>query len=577
LPTVNDAPLPQPPAWVSKRDGRLVPFEADRISRSLFAATETLGRPDAFLARELADGVVHFLAADGEDTPPTTAQIAETVVKVVRELGQPALAEAYAARASHRRRRDPATANAAGDHAGSPPEVILRFAPGTPLAEVLAGCCRDYALQAIFTRDLAAAQSAGLLTLTGLNEPDELAGSILPLPPRAGTPLAAAVEEVRHLAGHFIVVDSPEHLLADSDGPRAASDWAAQLLLGLRLGGLEAVVNLNAAVPPPWAGHLAQGPLFTARRRQPSADPLPTMAERLAEALLAGGSVRVDWHLAGRDFATAGRERLLRLARRALDGGAVGFVFDRPRRAVPLAEGVDRQHPAVLLTIGLHLARLAEQPGAGADLEAFLRKLGSLARLALSAAAQKREYLRRLDRARHARGPDDPAVTSGFLLDRARLIAAPVGLDAVVRRFSGRGLCGGGDALEIGRQVVQRLREALAHDGRPLHLETCVDGPWSFRADAGGGWPGEVEAAGPTPWDANALPHAQLRAAGVLHAAVDAGTLALLLPQQPAPAPEKVVDWLRTAWQQTEVVRVHLVRAGPTHRQLSFFGGEVGP
>ena len=32
-----------PPAWVHKRDGRLVPFEPDKISRSLFAATETLG------------------------------------------------------------------------------------------------------------------------------------------------------------------------------------------------------------------------------------------------------------------------------------------------------------------------------------------------------------------------------------------------------------------------------------------------------------------------------------------------------------------------------------------------------
>ena len=42
-----------PPAWVQKRDGRLEPFDADKISRALFAASESLGRPDAFLAREL--------------------------------------------------------------------------------------------------------------------------------------------------------------------------------------------------------------------------------------------------------------------------------------------------------------------------------------------------------------------------------------------------------------------------------------------------------------------------------------------------------------------------------------------
>ena len=42
---------PSPPAWVRKRDGRLVSFEADRIARALFAATEACGRPDLTGAR----------------------------------------------------------------------------------------------------------------------------------------------------------------------------------------------------------------------------------------------------------------------------------------------------------------------------------------------------------------------------------------------------------------------------------------------------------------------------------------------------------------------------------------------
>ncbi|MGH9811468.1 MAG: ATP cone domain-containing protein, partial [Terriglobia bacterium] len=88
---------PTPPAWVRKRDGSRVPFEADKISQALFAASETLGRPDAFLARELTDGVLHFLAVEKEDDTLTTAQIVEIVGKTVRELGQPALAEAFAA------------------------------------------------------------------------------------------------------------------------------------------------------------------------------------------------------------------------------------------------------------------------------------------------------------------------------------------------------------------------------------------------------------------------------------------------------------------------------------------------
>src|SRR6516162_8795680 len=92
----------QPPTWVHKRDGRQAPFEADKISRALFAATETRGRPDAFLARELTDGIVHFLTAELDGAAPTTAQIAEMAVKVVRELGHPDLAQVFAAGAERK-------------------------------------------------------------------------------------------------------------------------------------------------------------------------------------------------------------------------------------------------------------------------------------------------------------------------------------------------------------------------------------------------------------------------------------------------------------------------------------------
>src|SRR5262245_33459697 len=85
-----------PATWIYKRDGRLVPFEADKISQALFAATESLGRPDAFMARELTDGILHFLTVENDGRIPTTVQVADLVVKVVRELGQPALAQAFA-------------------------------------------------------------------------------------------------------------------------------------------------------------------------------------------------------------------------------------------------------------------------------------------------------------------------------------------------------------------------------------------------------------------------------------------------------------------------------------------------
>src|SRR5262249_53382295 len=164
---------PAPPAWVHKRDGQLVPFDADKISRALFAASESLGRPDAFLARELADGVVHFLTLESEGATPTTEQIAEVVIKVVRELGQPTLAEAFA---SFGQERSPPSVRPQATETTPSNEVVLRFSAGTPLSSVIPSCVREYTLQTVFTRDLVAAQSTDLLTLTGLETPNELSG-----------------------------------------------------------------------------------------------------------------------------------------------------------------------------------------------------------------------------------------------------------------------------------------------------------------------------------------------------------------------------------------------------------------
>ena len=84
-----------PPELVRLPAGGTEPFEPERIARSLFAAAERIGAADPFLARELTEGVVHFLAAECDGRPATPTQIAEVVAKVIRELGHPALAKAF--------------------------------------------------------------------------------------------------------------------------------------------------------------------------------------------------------------------------------------------------------------------------------------------------------------------------------------------------------------------------------------------------------------------------------------------------------------------------------------------------
>jgi ATP cone domain len=549
---------PAPPAWVHKRDGRQEPFDADKISRALFAASESLKRPDAFLARELTDGVVHFLTEEADGATPTTIQIADLVGKVVRELGQPALAAMFSEYGARRDRGKPSPADLSANK-----EVVLRFAAGAPLEKVLAACVHSYTLQTVFARDLAAAQGDGLLTLTGLESPYELLGCVLGPPIASVTEdgVLAAVEKARGFAGGLLALDGPEHLLAHS--VKAAKDeareFAQELALGLRLTGMRAVVNLNCAAPPSWAGDLAEGPLFAGQIVSPAPEQLASLADGLAREFLSppafGGRVRIDWHLCERDFTPETALRLTTMAEFALNGAALRFVFDRARRPVSLAEGVDRQHPAVLLTVGVHLPRLAEQPGVDGDATRFLKKLGSLARLALSAAVQKREFLRRQEGGR-------PPVTSGFLLDRARLVVAPVGLDAVVTAFTGGGLCSGKESLDFGKQIVQALRDVLRQDGGACRLGTCLDGPDDFRL--GDGKPTIGQAAGLTAWDATAPPKHQLRAAGALHALAEGGTAALILPEDPRPTAETVADTLRSAWKQTDVNRIRLLRGGNT-------------
>ena len=333
------------------------------------------------------------------------------------------------------------------------------------------------------------------------------------------------------------------------------------------------MINLNSSTAPRWADDLAEGPLFAGQRTPAVPDRRYALAEALLEALryspLVRGRVRIDWHLGEPDFAKEAEGRLQRLARQAGEELALTIVFDRPRLPVALAEGIDRRHPAVLLGVGLHLPRLADMVPSGEG-DKFLQKLGSLARLALSAAVQKREFLRRY-------GHDRPALARGFLLERARLMVVPVGLEAAVRLLTGRGLCDG-KALELARQVVQRLSDVLHQDGRASLLEVCLDGPSDFVLAAGEnqGLPKTVHAnqvAGLTAWDRGAAVKVQLRTAGALHTVAEGGTAAVLLEDGRLPAPEEqVAEWLRGAWQQTGVVRLRFVPLAPLQGQLPLEG-----
>ncbi len=536
------APLPLP-EWIYKRDGRLAPFDADRISRTLFAATEELGQPDSFLARELAGSVLHFLAIEAEGTTPTTTQLADLAFKVVRELGHPHLAEHLAAAGRKKLARPP-------DAVMPFDRMLAELAPGeNSLALVrrhgTANAVPSF-LRAAFGRDVQWTHAQGLLTLHGLEAPLEMAGWQPGNP--GGTRLVEYVEAARGVAGGYIAIDGLDHLpRGESAGPKAA-EVVRELNIGLRATGLRAVVNLNSAAPPPWAASLAAGPLFGEQ-----AVPAPR-ADELRELLLRDNPerrLRVDWHLGERDFTAPGRLQLPRLVRQALEGDALAFAFGRPRRPMPLAEGITRQHPAVLLTVELQLARLLasierQTPNQACSVELYIRKLGTLARLALSAGLEKRSFLRRLN-------CNWPA----FLLDRARLLVVPMEMERAARRL----VAAGGPSLapmEIAEQIVEHLAKVLRQEGRRCHLETSIDAGW-FGANG-------TSAAS---WDAALPPLQQLKAAATLHKSGGPGAATLFIDANKTFQGEAAVELLHWAWQHTELARLRFVRAAADMQQLT--------
>jgi hypothetical protein len=187
---------------------------------------------------------------------------------------------------------------------------------------------------------------------------------------------------------------------------------------------------------------------------------------------------------------------------------------------------------------------------------------------------QKRNYLRR-----HARGADaETGLGRGFLLERARLLVVPVGIDAAVHMLEGCSLCESAAALDLGRQIIKRLREVLNQDGRHTNVDSCIDGTTTvagnslgmFFLEAGPAnlltepWETTIaRVAGLTPWSPTVPSRSQLRAAGALHSAAEAGTAAVFLADGAAREPEAVADLLHFAWRHTDVVRLKFICPRP--------------
>src|SRR5207248_3542251 len=207
----------------------------------------------------------------------------------------------------------------------------LAFATSDGPRHVLQSVLRAYSLQAVFSRDLAAAHAEGLIALAGLDYPAELGRVVVDprLPPAGWLDLIDA-------PARTLVFDSPEYALTEE----AAKPWAKNLDRFCAKTNRDAIVNLHTETPPAWMRAAEDGPLFGIPQSSGSHESAVS-ADWLIDELsrLDNSRIRIDWHLGADDFSSAAAAGLEPLSRRL--GTRLCFVFDRPKRSVALGPGLD--------------------------------------------------------------------------------------------------------------------------------------------------------------------------------------------------------------------------------------------
>lgn len=101
----NESDTGQLIEMIKKRDGRLVPFDKEKISNAIFKAANVVGGKDSVLADELAGVVISFLGKIFSDKIPGIEDIQDMVEKVLIETGHAKTAKAYILYREKRKRR----------------------------------------------------------------------------------------------------------------------------------------------------------------------------------------------------------------------------------------------------------------------------------------------------------------------------------------------------------------------------------------------------------------------------------------------------------------------------------------
>lgn len=378
------------PTFIREADGSIVPFDSEQIAHSLFAVSSLLHKPNVLLARELADSVLHFLSLEVTGEPLPRAELNELIVKVVRELGQPEIAHRFS-------RWDPSQPRINFD----PKEITVEFPPWTRKiwdeSEISAKLLEAYFFQHIVPADLAAAVSDGYLTFSEPSCFSKLSSRVLPqngpLPIDTWERFQAIVRVAK--TSHTIVIDGLDYSFAEQ---RIEMEDCFHDLHRLDScfyeANVEGSIHLNCEQPPDWSNCYSAGNLFS-ECASVSRETVRESADAILFEAFDLLNLSLTWHLSETDLAESGEKRLCKILERMSQRPRTPIIFDRPTRPILLGPSIQRDGLPCLVQVNLDLVRFVEMLGGGPlDREVYIKKLGSLARLARSVGYFQQDFLR---------------------------------------------------------------------------------------------------------------------------------------------------------------------------------------
>lgn len=434
----------------------------------------------------------------------------------------------------------------------------------------------QYALQEVFSRDVAGLHFEGLLHLFDLTSPCQwpaLSANVPALAMRSADESGMLDNLEEHLheqasrAAGVIAIEALDSVLAlassdDADPIRLADKVYSILARVLSVHPIRMVVNLFGRVPEFVAQWLSDGPLFQIRASEAQQRLAGSIGEALAQRIVVErsmhGRCRLDLHIEP-DGQTYSLDHPEPWSRWILSGGSVCLCFDR--RGQELAEGLfwdDHGRSAVCQYVGIDLMELHRHVGSVNDDDNLTQRLAMLCETAVRAGVQKREFLRRLQ----------PELFAGHRPYRAQMVVVPIGLDRLVTQMLGSGLNESAAARDFALQLLRTIKQRLAREGKHYQLPCEIAGypviafpePVSLGSPAGDD--------GSMTYFGSMKLADQLKATGTLNG-LTSGTAVYRL-SEPDANPETIIDLVAQAWQDKHIRRLRFQRPVAAHQRELF-------